>query len=127
MCFKIVFLYYSDILAFVEPHLLVTDAISIPDFSVFHRLNCESIRNSEGALLLAKHEVQNNLDTSSTIYTIDKRSKGHCVIVIFHVNGMTMMMLYKSPKYPSVRFLTILESHLNCKINYPRLFLETLT
>ena len=44
----------SNIMAFVEPHLLSTDQVPIRDFEALTRVNCSQNRNSEGILLLQR-------------------------------------------------------------------------
>jgi len=42
----------SNLIVLVEPHLLETDVIEIPNFEVFFKKCCHRNRNSEGLLIL---------------------------------------------------------------------------
>jgi len=51
----------SDLIALVEPHLLVTDEFSFPNFTPIYRHNCSNARNSEGILLLQSNTSNINV------------------------------------------------------------------
>jgi hypothetical protein len=107
----------SDILAFVEPHLLTNDDVDVPGYHCFHRSNCRRGRNSEGGLALAKEGVHVNynfqtgndtLQNSSTIVT-DFSSNGHCLIINFQIQSVKVFVVYKSPHYSNSAFMQKLE------------------
>ena len=104
----------SNILAFVEPHLLQTDNLlhTLPNFKIIHRTNCrdKTQRNSEGALIFAKPHVA--IRSSPQIVT-DFKTKAHCIFVSFEISNVKIVIMYKSPKYPKTPFLEILKQHLD--------------
>jgi hypothetical protein len=110
-------LVYSDILAFVEPHMLNTDSAELPGYQCVQRRNCRTGRNSEGSLIFSKSQVHVKLDTdpSNPNYyrylqiRTDFSSSGHYVFVHFQVSDVNLIMVYKSPNYSVCVFLRALE------------------
>jgi hypothetical protein len=93
----------SNCLAFVEPQLITTDKISTQNYDTIFREDCRTTqRNSEGALVMMKNE----LDASDfpTIHT-DYSSKGHCLFVKWRMSQVNIIMCYKSPNYSKSLFI----------------------
>jgi hypothetical protein len=91
----------SSCLAFVEPHLLKSDKIHLPTFVQF-REDCRTNRNSEGALVLFKNNI--NASDFPGVYT-DFSENGHCLIVKWRMSNVIIIMCYKSPRYTKNLFL----------------------
>jgi len=100
------------VLAFVEPHLISSDVISVPGFSCFHRSDCHNTRNSEGALVFIKDSRLDDLYNNQTVVYKEASRTGHCIMVVFYVDKLKLIMLYKSPKFSRRSFLAFLESNL---------------
>lgn len=94
----------STILAFVEPHLLETDNLQdIPGFTLRHRSNCSETRNSEGALIYSK-AVDGNGVLALPYISAEKCSRGHCLFLRWKRPDIELIVVYKSPKFPSSEF-----------------------
>lgn len=68
------------------------------------------MRNSEGALLLAKTGV---VFEEEPKIEVDYSASGHCIFVTWKICDVQMVMLYKSPKYSKSRFTSKLEEIFN--------------
>jgi len=101
----------SDIMAFVEPHLLANDQIedSVRNYICDFRDNCRSTRNSEMALVFRRKEVNT---TSARILKYFKPT-GHCLFASLSVHDVTVIMTYKSPNYSKSEFVQHLRSLLS--------------
>lgn len=101
-------------LALVEPWLLPGDSLDFPSFNCLHRTNCSGRhRNSEGALLLTKLNVEQNRTPN---LHVDSSADGHCLFLQWVVSGINVIMTYKHPAYLQLRFVEKLAEILN-KIN----------
>ena len=86
-----------------------TDQINIPNYSFALRSNCRGVRNSEGALILAKDGI--HFQENPEIH-VDYTNSGHCVIVPWRISNVQMIMCYKSPKYSKSQFVRKLKEAL---------------
>lgn len=94
----------------MEPHLLLSDEINVPNFSVIHRTNCRRTRNSEGALiLLRKNQSQAGVCNRAIV---DYIKGSHFIMVPVEIRDYKLFVVYKSPKYPVQQFLQSLEEQL---------------
>lgn len=98
----------SNCLAFVEPLLKENDNFEIPNYKIFHRINCLNNRDSQSALILIK----------STLYTNSKQftftsGNSHCLFITWEIDNIFLIMTYKSPNYSSKLFISKLEHILN--------------
>ena len=94
----------SDLICFVEPHLLEGDVFEVLKFSSIYRVNCRSRpRNSEGALVLRKNGgIASEIRCSSVS---NFTSPGHCIIVSIVISDVHLIMSYKHPKYSKESFM----------------------
>jgi len=98
----------------VEPHLLEKDEINVRGFDCILRGNCTGpIRNSEGALVFAKEEINYR-----GVPKLNKQhyKNSHCVFVEWVVKDVTLVMVYKSPKFPNSKFFEMLLTYLKRKM-----------
>jgi exonuclease III len=87
----------------------------VPGFNCIHRTNCRKGRNSEGALILAKDQIYEEVTSTQFRHyrpTIEKdfSSSGHCLFVRFQVSSVNLIMVYRSPNYSLNSFLNKLET-----------------
>ena len=125
----------SDLIAIVEPHLLITNEFSFPNFTPIYCHNCSNTRNSEGILVLRSNALGINvysshyfqiyynlqsglysvLETTIAIndYTVSPQTtNGHCLLLSVSIENIHVVFMYKSPKYSILNFLRILETRL---------------
>jgi hypothetical protein len=93
----------SNILAFVEPHLLPIHDVDIPSHQVLHRANCRQIRNSEGALLLKR--TDSGIEHATVTFSSGFTAPGHCLILVCKLADVTFLVIYKHPQYSHNSFL----------------------
>lgn len=111
--------FYSDVLAFVKPHLKSTDNINMPEYWCIHRTDCSAGRNSEGSVIFIKdhvHQLDNvserNLEHSIPTIVKHNSSCGHFLIIHFRVLDTNMIIAYKSPQYLNSLFIKALDDTL---------------
>jgi hypothetical protein len=104
-------IFFSDYLAFVEPHLLQSDEVCLPNFNCIHRSNCQRNRNSEGAIVFSRNGKE-----VSEIH-VDNSGTGHCLFVKWSVSNLNLIMVYKSPKYSTSQFIEQLRTQLSVSEN----------
>jgi len=91
----------SDILAIVEPHLLPSDEVNLPHFSVLQRTNCRKTRNSEGALVFKTHDSLGGQISTKPYFN----EQGHSLFVKWIVDDTHLVMIHKSPKFSTATFM----------------------
>ncbi|CAG7723294.1 unnamed protein product [Allacma fusca] len=99
----------SDLLLLLEPKVTDEDACHIPNFEYVYRLNTPMHRRSpHGMLVFAKpHIVIENFLIWDRNYKNGKSP--HSCIVALEMKNMTILLCYKSPKYPANLFLELLK------------------
>jgi len=114
----------SEVLFFVEPHLLETDRVDLKDFCVKLTVPFTSKRNSEGMVVFEKntgmYDCKKNLEFHLNFYFMllffsassmrpgmvdsGKDHNGHHIIFKCHIDSVLCICTYKSPEFSNSVF-----------------------
>lgn len=101
----------SDFIALIEPWLKDTDVFHLKTFHILHRSNCKNKRNSEGAIVFVKDKISKNEIAVTNLQYVHLNQ--HCLFILWQINTINIVMMYKSPKFPNKLVLEYLDQILN--------------